>query len=789
MPQQPDGSSASHLARLRHARGLSQEELAERSGVSARSIRNLERGVVARPRRATLEALASALALDDETAEDLNAALRGQPTPYLSRPAQLPAADTGFIGRTQELAQLNDALMPTVRRPEILVIEGSGGLGKTQLALHWAQSVKSAFPDGQLFARLHGFSSGSPTDAEDVLADFLSALGVPAAAMPGNLTARSALFRSMLAGKRMLLVLDDAADHDQLEPLLPGTGSCTTLVTTRRRMVAMAARYGAERVQLGPMNAHDAEAMLAASGVPAGTAAQRSQVIQACGGLPLALRILSCQAQDFGWSHVLDRLETQATLDAVSSAADAMDVRQVLSTSVEPLSLPALELFALTGLASTPDISLHALAAMADRTVAATKELAGELIALHLVGPRGDHLLVHDLVQQYAIQLVTEWPREARETAEERLAAFIVDVAEAASRDRRPLTAKMSLPRRAGPETLRLPTRPMDWLKAHPAHLRDAIDHVCAQRTGGLALRLADAVGDRLAHMTHEFDARGLYAAGAQSARAARDDAGLSRCLGQLGQHKARNGDWLASEELLHEALGLAQQIGDALSEGGIQIALAQSHYLVGRYERALEALQRGIDLLQQGGRAVPSEIAMNNIALLLTQLGRYEEADALMQQLLERDPSESRFDSRSITFSNIAGVQLLRDNPHDASHSFEEALRIGRTSSDHTVLAGTLLDLAKVQVLMGELVRAEESLAETETLLPTAATPRLRSSVDNCRGELAAARGELPLAQERFSAAAERARRCHDRQELERAIMGLRALSTSASGARSPSP
>ena len=287
--------------------GMSQEDLAERSGMSVRGIRDLETGRTGAPRARTVRLLADVFGLAGRDRERFF--LAATPTvahrrPVVGRsPAQLPADLSGFAGREAPLRRLD-----TVAGRQgghlhasaaVVVISGGAGLGKTALAVHWAHRMRRRFPGGQLFAGLRGSEPGAAVAPSDALRVFLSGLGVPPNRMPPDQASQVALYRSLLAGRRVLAVLDDALDEEQVRPLLPSGPGCAAVVTSRRPLTGLVALENAEPLQLAPLDDREARELLArrlsrervardADGV--------AEVLRDCGGLPLALALAAARA-------------------------------------------------------------------------------------------------------------------------------------------------------------------------------------------------------------------------------------------------------------------------------------------------------------------------------------------------------------------------------------------------------------------------------------------------------------------------------------------------------------
>lgn len=298
------------LVQRREAMGLTQEDLARRTGLSVRMISDLERGRTRKPHPRSLQLLTTALELDPSDmarlasgrAPDADPAAvsgpPGKPVAQVVVPQQIPMAARHFAGRDRELRSLTALLEHQGRHAGLAVIDGPLGVGKTALAVRWAHQHADRFPDGQLYVNLRG-STPTGLSPDEAVADFLDSLGVQPDQVPAGLPARSALLRSLLAGKRMLLVLDDARSAEQVSPLLPGAAGCLTLVTSRRKLVSLVAHHGAHPVSVDVLSFQDAraslEVLLGHSRVVAEEEAT-AELIKICRRSPLALSTAGAHA-------------------------------------------------------------------------------------------------------------------------------------------------------------------------------------------------------------------------------------------------------------------------------------------------------------------------------------------------------------------------------------------------------------------------------------------------------------------------------------------------------------
>lgn len=331
------------------------------------------------------------------------------------RPAQLPADARGFINRARELDMLDTAL--AVRETEtdalrVAVIVGTAGVGKTSLALRWAQRIRGQYPDGQLYVNLRGYDPGAPVVATDALGRFLRALGIPAERLPAGEEPRAELFRSSVAERRVLIVLDNAAAVSQIRPLLPGAPQCLVVVTSRSRMSGLVARDGAYRVSVETLSQAESVQLLRTvlAGYRGGDdEAQLAELARLCARLPLALRIAAERAAArprMPLSELIAELRDESGLwDALSAeeAEEADAVRTVFTWSYRALSPPAARIFRLLGLHPGPDFSLQAAAALAAVVPVEARRLLDTLVGAHLLEECGhDRYQFHDLLRAYA---------------------------------------------------------------------------------------------------------------------------------------------------------------------------------------------------------------------------------------------------------------------------------------------------------------------------------------------------------------------------------------------------
>ena len=445
------------LRACRESAGLSQEDLALRSGLSMRTIGNLERGSTRWPYPRTLQRLADGLELRGQArAAFVSAAGRrhnraassaaadpdtSPGSEAIQTPRQLPGVVQHFVGRAAELDALTRLLghLPAhddsaaVTTVVISAIAGTAGVGKTALALRWAHQVAGLFPDGQLYANLRGYDPGDPVTPADALTGLLLAAGMNASRIPAGLDDRAAMYRGLLAGRRMLIVLDNALDTEQVRPLLPGSGECVVVVTSRDSLAGLVARDGAVRLELDALPAADAAELLRALIGPrvAEEPHAAAELVEQCCRLPLALRVaaeLAAARPQTPLAGLVAELFVPAErLVLLAAGGDpASGVQRVFSWSLRYLDAEVAQAFTLLGLHPGPDVDAYELATLLCVPVTQARQILDTLAHAHLVDPRQTGRFgMHDLLRAYARCLAADLPKPVQEAVAIRLLARI----------------------------------------------------------------------------------------------------------------------------------------------------------------------------------------------------------------------------------------------------------------------------------------------------------------------------------------------------------------------------
>lgn len=635
-------------------------------------------------------------------------------------PRQLPGDVGGFVNRGSELRVLNAILD---REPGasattgIYVITGTAGVGKTSLALHWAHSVRDHFPDGQLYVNLRGYDPGEPVSAEQVLDHFLRALGVTASAIPMRLEARSALFRSLLADRRTLVVLDNAATVSQVRPLLPGNPNCLVIVTSRRRFSGLVARDGAHRLVLDVFAERDAVELLrtvtAGYRAPDDDAAL-SELAHLCARLPLALRIAAERASSrplMPLEELIADLRDESALWGALTAEedDESDaVRTVFAWSYRALSEEAAKLFRLLGMHPGPDIGVSAAAALGATTVSKARQVLDVLAGAHVLEqPAHGRFQFHDLLRIYAAQQAIQHESpEARDAALMRVLNYYEfslanAIARIAPRDR--LSPLPDLRPGAVPEEFPDRAAALQWFEQEQVNLVSAVRAAAATGHHDVAWRIPALLRSVYVSRNPFQDWIATAGIGLASATAIGDRRGQAEMHDSLGKA------YLQSQRLDHaeaqhtEALRLRREIGDRYGEG---VAVNALGLLAWRRRRLIAAERRF-----QAGRGIFQSLNDRRWeALVLTNLGmtRYEglNLDAAAVDLTEavrlcREAEDRAYEGNALFYLAMTQRELAETDV--ASSTIREALAIADTDRLTAWGAFWLLELARIQCACGE--------------------------------------------------------------------------------------
>jgi len=642
------------IRRRRVAAGLTQEELAERTGLSVRAIRDIERGITPKPHRSSVDLLMAALGLAQESQSVAH--------PFSSLiPRQLPAAVRHFVGRSAELAALDELLGQLDGAPGttlISVICGAPGVGKTTLAVHWAHSVASQFPDGQLYLNLRGFdSSGSVMSAPEAIGRILDAMQIPAEQRPESPDARADLYRSLLAGKRMLVVLDNARDDDQVRLLLPGSPGCAVLITSRSQLVGMVATQDAHPMKLEPLDNTEARELLARRLGPDRVRTESAAVDRLIGlsaGLPLALAIVAAQAALGPPGLLMSLLEQlqdgQGSLAALDAGDLSLDPQTVFSWSYQSLSAPAARMFRLLGLHPGPDINMPAAASLAGLSQDEARRVLQELARTNLVDEHpGSRYTFHDLLRAYSRQLAAETDTEdERRQALHRVLDYYQGSAHAAAE------------------------------LVHPAHRHAPVPPL---QPGVLEQHFADPE-QALAW----FDAeRHVLVAAVVAAAAAGFDNHVVRTVGYLSKYLERRGYLVDTAATQQIALAAAERLGDQHAEARAHLRLGEGASELGHFDEATEHFEQALELERESGDLRGQGRALCSRAFSLITQGKFADAIAGCQQALDVFESVDDKCGQAAVLNNISWCHASLDHDPAAVDYAKRSLALYQELDDRS--------------------------------------------------------------------------------------------------------
>ncbi len=682
--------------------------------------------------------------------------LAGEPEVPTSEPtpAQLPHNVRGFVGRAGELAELDGVLDGGVDAALISAVAGTAGVGKTALAVRWAHRVRDRFPDGQLYVDLRGYGPEEPVSPMDALAGFLRALGVEGAGIPQDPAERSALFRTLVDDRRMLVVLDNARTTEQIRPLLPGSRHCFVLVTSRDSLAGLVAREGARRIDLDRLPANEAAALLRE------LIGDRSDdrpdalgvLVELCARLPLALRVAAELIRSRRGSSVAELVtelaDEQRRLDVFDAQDDPQTaVRAVFSWSYRQLSAQAALVFRLFGLHPGRDTDAYAMVNLSTMELREVRRVLDTLVRANLIDETAPgRYEQHDLLRAYAAELLESTEDEvARDAALARLLAYYLHTAVSATKflahevDEQP---KVAEPTGAAPTFADIDGA-VAWLNSERANLVAAsvaavhtdadyptkapvvlwrdfeigghfdealimcdLALAAARRLGRVAdqahtLRMLSNInrvtGDVESAIRHAEDALRLY-------RELGDRRMQASALSSLGAVMALTGRLRDSARHFEQAIAIRNELGVPQHNAVVLGNLAHVHRTLGNHELANECVELGVAAAEEGASPGIQSFLLHQLAELRVDQGRFDEAVTLLDRVL----TLARSQTRKGHARELLGTVRLRTGDHaQAVEQYTTALAIGRATGERNLIARALTGLGETHRLTGDLAEA----------------------------------------------------------------------------------
>jgi DNA-binding SARP family transcriptional activator/tetratricopeptide (TPR) repeat protein len=671
-------------------------------------------------------------------------AARGQAPPVV--PRQLPADLPGFTGRTAHLAELDGLLAASAGGPAgavIAAVSGAPGVGKTSLAVHWAHRVADQFPDGQLYVNLRGFDpDGQAMDPAEALRGFCESLGVPREHLPAGLDAQAGLYRSLLSGRRVLVVLDNARDTRQVRQLLPGTSACPVVVTSRSQLPDLVAD-GARPVALGVLPAREARILLSrrlgddrvSADLPSA-----EEIVTRCAGLPLALAIVAARAAiQPGLPLRALAAELRGQLAVLGGETPDSGVRAVFSWSYRALSPRAARLFRLLSVHPGPDISVQAASALGGLDDPETRRLLAVLIAGNLLEePLPGRYRFHDLIRRYAAeQAQADEAAQSRAEAAGRLLAWYLSAAAEAGRllapgHRQPPLGPVSRP--GEPPAFSGYEEALAWCDTEHASVVACVRLAAETGHDDIAWKLPVASWSYFVLRKPWADWIACADIALAAARRRRDRFAEAWVLNGLGLAYAGRQPQEAVG-CYQQALLIRREIGDRLGEAAVLSNLGAAYWALGKFDDGLGCFQQGLAAAREVENRYSEVIGLNNLGEAYHRLGRFTDAIPCHQEALNLARTMDYRMSEGVALHNLGESYRAVGNLDRSGDCFRQALAVRQQIGDRHGEAQTLRELGDLLRQTGELAAARQNWQLALAIageLDSPEAPELRRRLDS---------------------------------------------------------
>ena len=640
-------------------------------------------------------------------------------------PRQLPAAPAQFIDRAAEQARLDELIGQSAEpagEAQVRAVVGSPGVGKSALATVWAHRAAGHFPDGQLYVNLKGFGPAArPVLPAQAVRGFLQALGVPSAEIPETPDAQAALYRSVLAGKRVLVVLDNARDADQVRPLLPGSSRCAVLITSRVRLDGLVATVGARILTLDVMSEAESRELIVRRLGAARAQAEPEAVAdlaRLCAGLPLGLAIVAARAAarpGFRLAALSAELAggDGRRLDALETADTTSSVREVFSWSYRQLSRPAARVFRLLGLHPGPDITVAAAASLGGTGRPQARRVLAELAGAHLLTEHvPGRFTGHDLLRAYAAELAAEAEAEAdRDLARRRLGDHYLHTAAAAGRRLCPARPPLGLgdPQPgAVPEKFASYAEALAWFSAEHQVLLAVADAAAATHGDARAWQLPALLTDYLNREGHWHDLAALGRAALAAAEQAGDGLGRAHAHASIGVANLRVGCYRTARSHLLRASSLFREEGATAWQARNHLTVGVLFDRQGRHDKARRQAERALSLYQELGYRAGEAHALENLGWHLANLGAATAAVDHCRRALDLNREVGNPIGEAHAWDHLGFAMHLVGDDDEAIACYRRALKLLREVRDRAEQGGVLARLGDIYSSVGNKAMAK---------------------------------------------------------------------------------
>ena len=704
-------------------------------------------------------------------------------------PAQLPADVPSFTGRADHLSRLDELLPerpgPAANAVVISAIAGMGGVGKTTLAVHWGHRVRDRFPDGQLYVNLRGFAVESPVRPIEALAHLLHSLGEPAERIPVDVQTAAGRYRSLLADRQVLVVLDNARNADQVRPLLPASSGCLVLVTSRDRLTGLLARDGASSLVVDVLTPDESHALLAAILGPDRVAAEpaaTAELAQICSHLPLALRVAAANLTSHPWPSIGDYVAALRDGDRLTAldvdGDEQTGVRRAFDLSYRTLDPDTQRIFRLLGLVPGPDVIVEAVAALAATDTSDARRHLDRLVTAHLVNqPTLGRYACHDLLRHYAAGRARAEDTSAdRGAALRRLHDWYLHCADRAASVlygemmRLPMPA-VDVPT---PATVADEAAALAWLDTERTNLVAAIRHAAEHGPRSRAWLLADTMRGYFWLRMHTVDWQEATETALAAAEAEGDLRAQAAAQFSLGDSHFRQGRFEPAIERYAAALGLAEQTGWVRCEAAAIANLGVIYRDSGRLRPAVEYLDRGLKLCRANGWRHGEVISLDALGRAYLQMGRLAQASECCTKALTINRAIGSRLGEAAVLGDLGEIRHAQGRLDEAVAHLTGALTLYEELGDRTLQAVILRVLAAVRCDRGATGEAAELGQTALALARQVGERRVEAEILSTLGTVAHRMGRHRDAVEHHERALELTRATGDRYPETEALIGL---------------